>query len=163
MPVFRYLLILFLLVPLVEIYFLIQVGRVIGAGWTVFFVVFTAVLGAALLRVQGLSTLARVQSSLEQGRLPAVELLEGMMLLVAGALLLTPGFVTDGFGFLLLVPPLRRAAATWLIRKGLFAAGGGFPPGPGHGGGREADSGPRVIEGEVVDRDEEGPPPSGRG
>jgi len=98
MPVFRYLFLLFLLVPLVEIYFLIQVGKVIGAGWTVFFVVFTAVLGAALLRVQGLSTLNRVQRSLERGRLPAVELLEGLMLLVAGALLLTPGFVTDAIG-----------------------------------------------------------------
>ncbi len=147
MPVFRYLFLLFLLIPLVEIYFLIQVGRVIGAGWTVFFVVFTAVLGAALLRAQGLSTLARVQHSLEQGRLPAVALLEGLMLLVAGALLLTPGFVTDAVGFLLLVPPLRREAARWLIRRGLFAAG--FPPE------RTADQperGPRTIEGEVVER-----------
>lgn len=151
MPVFRALLLLFLLVPLVEIWFLIQVGRVIGAGWTVFFVVFTAVLGAALLRAQGLTTLQRVQASLEQGRLPAMELLEGLMLLVAGALLLTPGFVTDAFGFLLLVPPLRRQMAKWLIRKGLLNAG--FPPG--RGGPPPGEQGPRTIEGEVIGRDEE--------
>ncbi len=157
MPVFRYLFLLFLLVPLVEIYFLIQVGKVIGAGWTVFFVVFTAVLGAALLRVQGLSTLNRVQRSLEQGQLPAVDLLEGLMLLVAGTLLLTPGFVTDAIGFVLLVPPLRRQAAHWLIRKGLM--GGGFPPGPSTGAGG-AGSGPRTIEGEVVGRSEPHHPPN---
>ena len=157
MPVFRYLFLLFLLVPLVEIYFLIQVGKVIGAGWTVFCVVFTAVLGAALLRVQGLSTLNRVQRSLEQGRMPAVELLEGLMLLVAGALLLTPGFVTDAIGFLLLVPPLRRRAARWLIRKGLM--GGGFPPGPSAGAGGTG-PGPRTIEGEVVSRSEPDHPSS---
>ncbi len=155
MPVFRYLFLLFLLVPLVEIYFLIQVGKVIGAGWTVFFVVFTAVLGAALLRVQGLSTLNRVQRSLEQGRLPAIELVEGLMLLVAGALLLTPGFVTDAIGFLLLVPPLRRRAARWLIRKGLM--GGGFPPGPSAGAGGTG-PGPRTIEGEVVGREKKKSP-----
>ncbi len=156
MPVFRYLFLLFLLVPLVEIYFLIQVGKVIGAGWTVFFVVFTAVLGAALLRMQGLATLNRVQQSLEQGRLPAIELVEGLMLLVAGALLLTPGFVTDTIGFVLLVPPLRRQAARWLIRKGLI--GNGFPPGPSAGAGG-AGSGPRTIEGEVVGREEKKSPP----
>ncbi len=150
MPVFRYLFLLFLLVPLVEIWFLIQVGRVIGAGWTVFFVVFTAVLGAALLRAQGLTTLQRVQASLEAGRLPAAELLEGLLLLLAGALLLTPGFVTDALGFLLLLPPLRRQMAKWLIRKGLLNAG--FPPGgPGHA---PRESGPRTIEGEVVGREE---------
>jgi len=151
MAVFRYLFLLFLLVPVVEIWFLIQVGRVIGAGWTVFFVVFTAVLGAALLRAQGLSTLNRVQASLEAGRLPAMELLEGLMLLLAGALLLTPGFVTDACGFLLLVPPLRRWMAKWLIRKGLLNAG--FPPG--QGGPAPREHGPRTIEGEVVGRDKE--------
>lgn len=154
MPVFRYLLLLFLLVPLVEIYFLIKVGDVIGAGWTVFLVVFTAVLGVWLLRLQGLSTLYRVQASLERGELPATAMLEGMLLLVAGALLLTPGFVTDTIGFLLLVPPLRARLAAWLLFKGVLQAG--MPPSrrPGPGPGPGPDHGQRTIEGEYKRRDE---------
>lgn len=102
---------LFLVVPLVEIYLLIQVGQVIGAGWTIFLVVATAVIGVALLRIQGLSTLNRAQRKLQQNELPAREILEGMGLVVAGALLLTPGFFTDTIGFLLLFPPTRL----WLV------------------------------------------------
>jgi UPF0716 protein FxsA len=112
---FPLLFLFFLLVPLVEIYFLIQVGSVIGAGWTVFLVVFTAVLGAYLLRLQGFNTLRRAQSSLAGGQLPAMEMMEGLGLLVSGALLLTPGFVTDTIGFLLLVPAVRQ----FLIKKSL--------------------------------------------
>lgn len=97
---------------------LVTVGGLIGAGWTVFLVVLTAVIGASLVRSQGINTLARSQDSLARGELPAVELLEGAALLVAGALLLTPGFFTDGIGFLLLVPPLRR----WLIRTWVLRA-----------------------------------------
>ncbi len=104
---FPILAILFLVVPIVEIYLLIQVGQVIGAGWTIFLVVATAVIGVALLRIQGLSTLRRAQQKLNHNELPARELLEGMGLLVAGALLLTPGFFTDAIGFLLLFPPTR--------------------------------------------------------
>lgn len=150
MPVFRYLLLLFLLVPLVEIYFLIKVGDVIGAGWTVFLVVFTAVLGVWLLRVQGISTLYKVQASLEQGELPATAMLEGMLLLVAGALLLTPGFVTDTIGFLLLIPPLRKHLAGWLLLKGVLQAGmpHGREPGAGSSHNR------RTIEGEYERRDD---------
>ena len=98
----------FLIVPLIEVWLLVTVGSLIGAGWTIFLIVLTAVIGAALVRAQGLSTLARSQESLRQGELPAVELLEGAALLLAGALLLTPGFFTDTIGFVLLVPPLRR-------------------------------------------------------
>ncbi len=98
----------FLVVPLIEVWLLVTVGGSIGAGWTIFLVVLTAVVGAALVRAQGLSTLARSQELLRQGELPAVELLEGVALLIAGALLLTPGFFTDTVGFLLLLPPLRR-------------------------------------------------------
>jgi len=103
---------IFLIVPIVEIYLLIQVGQVIGAGWTVLLVVLTAVIGVALLKRQGLSTLNRAQRKLEANELPAHELLEGMGLLVAGALLLTPGFFTDAVGFFLLFPPTR----IWLVR-----------------------------------------------
>ncbi len=109
---------LFLVVPLVEIYVLIQIGSQVGALPTVALCVGTALAGAALLRTQGLSTLLRVQKMVEAGELPAVEVLEGAVLLVSGALLLTPGFVTDAIGFACLVPPLRRAAVLrWLERR----------------------------------------------
>jgi UPF0716 protein FxsA len=147
MPIFRYLFILFLTVPLIEIYFLIQVGEVIGAWPTVLLVVFTAILGVWLLRWQGLTTLTRVQTSLARGELPAQTMLEGMLLLVAGALLLTPGFVTDAFGFLILVPPLRHHMAGWLLQRGLLQAG--MPPRP-----PEQPPGQRTIEGEFEKRDD---------
>lgn len=110
---------IFLIVPIVEIYLLIQVGQVIGAGWTVFLVVLTAVIGVALLKRQGLTTLNRAQQKMQANELPAHEILEGMGLLVAGALLLTPGFFTDAVGFFLLFPPTRmllvRAVASRLV------------------------------------------------
>lgn len=109
-PVFA---LIFLVVPLVEIYILIQVGQIIGALWTIFFVVFTAVIGVQLLKHQGLSTLMRAQQKLSGGEMPAQELLEGFALVIAGAFLLTPGFFTDAFGFLLLIPATRRI----LIKK----------------------------------------------
>ena len=102
---------IFLIVPIIEIYLLIQVGQVIGAGWTIFLVIFTAVIGVALLRIQGLSTLNRAQQKLQHNELPAREMLEGLGLVIAGALLLTPGFFTDTIGFLLLFPPTRL----WLV------------------------------------------------
>lgn len=103
--------VLFLVIPIIEIYLLIQVGQVIGAGWTIFLVVLTAVIGVALLKHQGLSMLNRAQLKMKQNELPAREILEGMGLVVAGALLLTPGFFTDSIGFLLLFPPTR----IWLV------------------------------------------------
>jgi UPF0716 protein FxsA len=105
--------VIFLVVPIIEIYLLIQVGQVIGAGWTIFLVVLTAVIGVWLLRIQGLSTLTRAQQKLQQNELPAREILEGMGLVVAGALLLTPGFFTDTVGFFLLFPPTR----IWLVSR----------------------------------------------
>lgn len=105
--------VIFLVVPIIEIYLLIQVGQVIGAGWTIVLVVLTAVIGVWLLRLQGLSTLMRAQQKLQGNELPAREILEGMGLVVAGALLLTPGFFTDSIGFLLLFPPTR----IWLVSR----------------------------------------------
>lgn len=112
---FRILFILFLIVPLIEITILIQIGQVFGVGYTIALVIGTAALGAALFRQQGLSTLAKVQMSMDEGNLPATELIEGLMLLIAGALLLTPGFFTDVFGFLVLIPPLRNKLAHNLL------------------------------------------------
>lgn len=108
---------IFLIVPVLEIYLLIQVGQVIGALWTVFFVVFTAVIGIRLLKVQGLSTLSRAQQKMSTGQMPAEEMLEGMGLIVAGAFLLTPGFFTDTVGFLLLFPPTRRSLVALIVQK----------------------------------------------
>jgi len=107
---------LFLLIPLAEIYFLIVVGGIIGALPTVALVVLTAVIGAALARHQGLATLRRLQATLDRGETPAIELLEGVLLLVGALLLLTPGFFTDAMGFVCLIPPTRRALALWGLR-----------------------------------------------
>lgn len=112
---FRLLFILFLTIPLIEITILIEIGKVFGAGYTIALVIGTAALGAALLRHQGLSTLAKVQMNMNQGHLPATELVEGLILLIAGALLLTPGFFTDVFGFLVLIPTLRQRIAQSLL------------------------------------------------
>jgi UPF0716 protein FxsA len=108
---------LFLIVPVVEIYLLIEIGSRIGAPSTIILIVLTAVLGAFLLRIQGIATLARVHQSLEQGKLPATELLEGLMLLLAGALLLTPGFFTDSVGFICLIPDIRTRIAQSLLQS----------------------------------------------
>jgi UPF0716 protein FxsA len=96
----------------VEIYVFLQVGGLIGTWPTIAIVVLTAILGTWLLRLQGLATLRRFQHSLAQNVLPVGEVFDGLCLLVAGALLLTPGFVTDTIGFLLFVPPLRRWIGT---------------------------------------------------
>ena len=116
MPVF----ILFLVVPFVEIYLLVEIGARIGAPWTILLVVLTAIVGAWLVRVQGLATWRRFQASLARNELPATALAEGLCLLIAGALLLTPGFFTDGVGFACLIPPLRRILIKRLLRRSMW-------------------------------------------
>jgi UPF0716 protein FxsA len=111
------LLILFIVVPIVEIYFLIKVGGIIGVIPTILIVIGTAVLGTALLRQQGLATMQRYQQSLASGKLPAQEMIEGLALVFGGALLLTPGFVTDAIGFLCLIPVTRQAVIRWLLKR----------------------------------------------
>ena len=115
MPVFRTLFLLLLTLPLLEIWILIRVGAHLGAPLTVGLVVFTAILGVWLVRRQGLQTLARVQARLDAGELPALDLVEGALLLFAGLCLLTPGFFTDTLGFLCLIPGLRSALARTLL------------------------------------------------
>jgi len=100
--------ILFIVIPLIELYFMIKVGEIIGAFWTIVLVLLTAFIGVNLLRYQGLSMLARAQQSMSQGVLPATEMLEGMVLAIGGVLLITPGFITDTLGFLCLVPASRQ-------------------------------------------------------
>jgi len=108
---------LFLFVPLAELYLLIQVGRVIGAAATILLVILTAAAGAALARAEGLRTLAAIQESLVAGRPPTDELIEGAMILVAGLALLTPGFLTDALGLLILFSPPRRPIRRWLVAQ----------------------------------------------
>ena len=115
MPILPIFLLLFIGVPLIEIYFLIEVGGIIGALPTVFAVVFTAVVGVSLIRIQGFSTLQKAQNSMNQGVLPATEMFEGIMLLFAALCLLIPGFFTDAIGFLLLIPPIRHIIASKMI------------------------------------------------
>ncbi|MFC1747719.1 FxsA family protein [Pseudomonadota bacterium] len=149
---FRTFLALFLLVPIFEIYLLIQVGGLIGVLPTMFLVVFTAVVGAWLLRSQGFATLGRVQATLARGEIPAIELLEGAMLLVGGALLLTPGFFTDAIGFVCLIPVLRRGVISWAMRRGIINTGA-------QGASRATtdEHGSRTIEGEYWKDDEHRP------
>ena len=108
---------LFLIIPIIEISLLIKVGGLIGVPITIFLVVFTALLGAWLLRIQGFATLQNVRKTLEAGGIPAIELLEAAVLLIAGALLLTPGFFTDTIGFLCLIPALRKYMLKRIISK----------------------------------------------
>jgi UPF0716 protein FxsA len=142
------LLLLFVGIPLVELYFLIEVGSRIGALPTIFLTVFTAVLGGLLVRLQGFSTALRVRAGMERGEVPAIEMLEGVVLLLSGILLLLPGFFTDLFGFLCLIPPVRRAMIVWFLKRA-----GTLHPAPGNDP-QQRNTEHRVIEGECRRDDE---------
>ena len=134
---FTLLFLAFLVVPVVEIYLFIEVGGAIGAAATIGIVILTAVAGAWLFRAQGLSTLDRARNSMAQGQVPAMELMEGVFLLLAGAFLLTPGFFTDALGFAFLVPPLRRGLIQLALRRSVihFSQTGSQTPGASQGPG----------------------------
>ncbi len=133
---FFILLILFIVIPVVELNVLIQVGDVLGSWNTVGLVILTAVVGVSLVRSQGISTLMQVQQKLSLGETPGKEIVEGMMLAVAGLLLLIPGFVTDFIGLLLLTPITRSPIAAWLYKRMELRVvnNGGFQGGFGAGG-----------------------------
>ena len=107
----------FTLIPVVEIYLLIEVGGTIGAVNTVALVIATGFAGAYLARLQGMQTMLRVRSSLQQGVMPAEELLDALLIFAAGIVLLTPGFITDAFGLLLLIPETRMVVKRFLRKK----------------------------------------------
>ncbi len=113
----RILFLLFLVVPIIEMLVLIEVGSFIGAFYTVLLVLLTAIIGASLLKKQGLSTFIRANQKMQSGQMPVPEIAEGLMLAIAGALLLTPGFVTDTIGFILLTPGFRSSFAKELAKK----------------------------------------------
>jgi len=132
--VFPILLLMFIFVPIIEIGLFISVGGYLGLWPTIALVLITAFVGASLVRSQGLQTLMSVQNRLQQGELPAQQILEGVMLAVSGVLLLTPGFMTDALGMLVLLPAPRAAMAKYLMSKmTVQSVGGGFQGGFGSG------------------------------
>ncbi|WP_215406580.1 FxsA family protein [Vibrio gigantis] len=131
---FPILLLLFIFVPIIEIGLFIQVGGFLGLWPTIALVLITAFVGASLVRSQGIQTLMSVQGRLQQGEMPAQQILEGVMLAVAGVLLLTPGFMTDALGMLVLLPAPRAMIAKKMMEKMVVTnMSGGFHAG-GQGG-----------------------------
>ncbi len=111
------LMLLLTLVPLVELALLIKLGQYIGVGYTVLIVVVTGIAGAFLAKTQGMSVLRRMQLEMQEGRLPGNQMIDGLCILMGGAMLLTPGLVTDTAGFILVVPITRIAVREWLKTK----------------------------------------------
>ncbi len=124
MKIFQILFLIVLIVPFAEIYLLLEVGSIIGAFPTIVLVVFTAVLGSWLLRQQGFATFRRFQESLARGEIPAYEMIEGPLILLGGALLLTPGFITDIMGLACLIPSLRKKIAQHIIENHIIQTSG---------------------------------------
>jgi UPF0716 protein FxsA len=142
----------FVVVPLVEIFVLIQVGQVIGAWWTIALLIADSLLGSWLIRREGRRAWLALTTALQSGQMPARELADGALILIGGTLMLTPGFVTDAVGLLIILPftrPVARRLLTRVVTRHLLVAGvAGFPgnthrPGPGPDG--------SVVQGEVVD------------
>ncbi len=159
-----YLLLALILVPLTEIAVFIEVGEALGLLPTLAIVVLTAVFGAALLRRQGLHTLRRAQASLARGEAPLAEVFDGVCLLLAGAFLLTPGFVTDALGGLLFLPALRAWLRALALRRLLASGRVWSEQGPSASG--DGDHRGPVIEGEyeevgaeTPEAGDEAPPP----
>lgn len=174
--VFPILMALFLAIPIIEIFLLIQVGGYIGVLPTIALVVLTAVIGAYLLKSQGTQTYMRFNQSLSEGRVPANEILEGVALLIGGALLLTPGFFTDSIGFFCLLPITRRPVVTFIVNRfnpipgpfpgstsgpasgpmsGIDMGGFGAPPPDSKSGNKPGNKPGNVIEGEVTHRSDD--------
>jgi UPF0716 protein FxsA len=130
--VFRYLLILMIAAPFIELWLLLQINESIGLPKTLMLVVGTGILGATLTKRQGINTLRKMQQQSAQGQMPAAMMVEGMMIFAAGLLLITPGVITDGVGFLLLVPLVRAGLRERLARSIKFQSmGPGMGPGMG--------------------------------
>jgi UPF0716 protein FxsA len=137
---------LFIGVPLVEIFVLIQVGQVIGPWWTILLLIADSIFGTWLIRREGSKAWQALTTALNTGRMPARELADGALILIGGTLMLTPGFVTDLLGVLLILPltrPAARRMLTQVITRRLLRAGNVSRPGPGSGG--------SVVQGEVVE------------
>lgn len=151
----RFPLILFIIVPLAELLLLFEVAARIGGVYTLLLVVTTAFIGVTVLKRQGLHTLNRANLRMSQGQLPAQEIVEGMLLAFAGALLLTPGLITDAVGFTLLTPAARHAIARRMLRSGsTFFVGGMSSGGFSTGRGPHEPGGGYTVDGEYEKEDE---------
>ncbi len=157
----RWLVLLFAAVPLLEIWIIVSVGQVIGPWWTILLLLAMAIIGAWLIRREGARAWRALTDSIASGRPPTRELADAALVLVGGTLMITPGFLTDIVGLLLIAPvtrPTARRLLTWLVGRRLLAATvTGYGAGrqyPGYGAGRPPGGGP-VIPGEVVDRDDQ--------
>ncbi|QQL46152.1 FxsA family protein [Sulfuriroseicoccus oceanibius] len=166
-PMFARLLLLFISIPLIETVLFIKIGSRIGWDTTLLVILITGFLGAALTRRQGMRALSKFRQASAEGRLPANEAIDGLLILIAGAILLTPGFLTDAAGFALLVPGVRRIVRS-TVGKSLAGkvkvVGGGMPgasPFPGGGSPFQQNvpssdvprEGERVVKGKVIDVD----------
>jgi UPF0716 protein FxsA len=112
-----FLVLLFILVPIAEIYVIIQVGQAIGPWWTIALLIADSILGSMLMRSQGRAAWRRFNAALAEGRPPAREVLDGMLVIFGGAFLLTPGFISDIFGVIFLLPPTRALARRFIVRQ----------------------------------------------
>ncbi len=122
MFLFRHIFLTIFVFALTEVVVLSQVSDLIGWGWTILGVMATAMLGSALLKHQGFDTWMRINERLQKGEMPGAELIEGVLLLIGGALLITPGFITDGIGFMFLLPVTRKGLARWAMARGVMEA-----------------------------------------
>ncbi|CAH0542795.1 FxsA family protein [Vibrio marisflavi] len=146
---FAILFLMFIVVPVLEIAIFVQVGSVIGLWPTVGLVLVSAFVGASLVRSQGLQTLMSVQKKIQQGVVPTEQIFEGVMLALAGILLITPGFLTDLMGMVLLLPAPRARLAKYVLSKAEFKVSGqGFSKGPFNGDGN-------TFEGEYEKKDDQ--------
>jgi UPF0716 protein FxsA len=151
------LVVLFIVVPIVELYVIIQVGQLIGVWPTLALLLADALLGALLLRHQGRSAWRRFNAALAERRFPGREVADGVMIAVGGTLLLTPGFVTDVFGFLLLVPPTRALARRFLrgyVGRRFVVVGTGSTGAPPH---RDSAGRPYDFDATAEEIDEDDP------
>jgi UPF0716 protein FxsA len=112
------LVLLFIVIPIAELYVILKVGDLIGILPTIALLVADSLLGASLLRSQGRSVWRRFQQTMQAGRVPHREVFDGVLVIFGGAFLITPGFITDVFGVILLLPPTRALVRRWLIRRG---------------------------------------------
>ena len=141
------LVLLFVAIPIVEIYVIIQVGEAIGALWTIALLVADSILGSVLMRAQGRVAWRRFNEAVGVGRVPGREVVDGVLVIFGGALLLTPGFITDIFGLIFLIPPTRVLVRRLLVRRATLGMFRVATP-----GGREPSNGrPRDVDGTAVD------------
>jgi UPF0716 protein FxsA len=117
MPIVLFL--IFIVVPIAEVAVFIEAGRLIGVVPTILLTIGTAIAGSVLMRIQGFTALHRLAQSLERGEMPVTPVIDGIGILAAGMLLITPGLITDVIGFMLFIPPVRRGLAKWLFRKAM--------------------------------------------